>query len=348
MAWIGSSVGSLLVKGSLRTVILLGSLATALAAIGLGECHGHGADVLMGLYGVGLGMTMTAISLIRQQQAMNWGHAQSGTEMVRLNLLWAIGACAAPSLTVRALTVGAIRPLLFGLAFCFLLLAAWAATLGDVRLISVSVGEVDDAGFLRRVARVFRKVPLGLVLMTLLITGIEASAGGWLATYARRGGHTVVATIAAPTFFWAGLLLSRLFWSVSDKWMSRRMSQAQEVQASLVLMALASVALIASGAPMVVLGAAFCLGFGIGPTYPLLLAWALQFERGGAIFFLAGVGSACLPWLTGAISGAKGSLRVGLVVPMLGTMVMLGIALLGPIGAWAKGLEHGLRRLDTD
>ena len=144
MAWIGSSVGSLLVKGSLRTVILLGSLATALAAIGLGVCHGHGADVLMGLYGVGLGMTMTAISLIRQQQAMNWGHAQSGTEMVRLNLLWAIGACAAPSLTVRALTVGAIRPLLFGLAFCFLLLAVWAAMQADVRLVPVSAGELDD------------------------------------------------------------------------------------------------------------------------------------------------------------------------------------------------------------
>jgi fucose permease len=83
------------------------------------------------------------------------------------------------------------------------------------------------------------------------------------------------------------------------------------------------------------LAAAFALGFGIGPTYPLLLAWALDLHRGGTIFFLAGVGSACLPWLTGLVSAERASLRTGLVVPLLGTLVMLGVAVSRPLRRWS-------------
>ena len=67
-----------------------------------------------GVYGFGLGLSMTSISLIRQRQS-----GGSGTELVRLNLLWAVGACACPSLTIRALTTGNIRPMLCGLALLF-------------------------------------------------------------------------------------------------------------------------------------------------------------------------------------------------------------------------------------
>jgi fucose permease len=139
----------------------------------------------------------------------------------------------------------------------------------------------------------------------------------------------VADTIAAPTVFWAGLLLSRLFWSART-----RVSQAWVVRCSLGLMGAASILLVAGGSTPIMLIAAFCLGFGIGPTYPLLLAWALHFERGGTIFFLAGVGSACLPWLTGVVSNRFGSLRMGLLVPMSATLLMLGLAVARPIRHW--------------
>jgi FHS family glucose/mannose:H+ symporter-like MFS transporter len=323
MSFMGSSVGALLVRGSLRLRLLVGSLAIAIAAVGLGLCGGLRADAWMGLYGAGLGMTMTTISLMRQQQA-----ARTGVEMVRLNLLWAVGALVCPSLTVRALTAGVIQPLLFGLAACFGLLAAWALLQDDVRLLPALRNLRTAGGFWR----VFQAVPAGLIAMIFLITGIEASAGGWLATYARRGGHSVADTIAAPTFLWAGLLLSRMFWSMSHRWIS----EANIVRGSVGLMALGAVLLIAGGSGWTVLVAAFCLGVGIGPTYPLLLAWALHFERGGAIFFLAGLGSACLPWLTGVVSASRGSLRMGLAVPMVGCFVMLCVALLRPLSAWEK------------
>lgn len=317
MSFLGSSVGALLVRDSLRLRLALGSLAIAAGAVALGLCGAFGADAWMALYGAGLGMTMTTISLVRQQQAAN-----VGVEMVRLNLVWALGALVCPSLTVRALTAGIIEPLLFGLAICFGALAVWALFEEDVRLLP-AVQSVGASGG-------FWKVPLGLMVMIFLITGIEASAGGWLTTYARRGGRSVVDTIAAPTFLWAGLLVSRLFWSVRHRWIS----EANVVRGSVGLMALGAVLLIAGGAGWTVLLAAFCLGLGIGPTYPLLLAWALHFERGGAIFFLAGLGSAFLPWLTGVVSASRGSLRTGLAVPMAGCLVMLVIALTGPLSRW--------------
>ena len=179
---------------------------------------------------------------------------------------------------------------------------------------------------------IFRAVPLGLIVMTLLITGIEASAGGWLATFARRGGYGIAGAIAAPSCLWAGLLLSRLFWSVCSRWLTHDWT----VRGSVALMGGAAALLIASGSGLIMLVAAFCLGFGIGPTYPLLLAWALRFHRGGAIFFLAGVGSACLPWLTGFVSTQRHSLRVGLAVPMAATLVMVILSLVLPLGRWSR------------
>ena len=320
MAWIGSSLGSLLVRGALRTTLALGSFSIALSAAALSLCGVLSADLWMLLYGAGLGLAMTSISLMRQQQA-----ARVGQEMVRLNLLWAVGAFLCPSLTVRALTIGSIRPLLFSVAASFSLLAAYSLTLPALRLEPLAAG-----GY--RPWKVFARVPAAIILLTMLITGVEAAAGGWLATYANRDAHSVVATIAAPTCFWAGLLVSRLFWSFGERWFTPQTI----VRGSLALMAVASVLLVATTAGGLILTAAFALGFGIGPTYPLLLAWALDFDRGGAIFFLAGVGSSCLPWLTGLVSMHQGSLRLGLWVPLVGTLLMLVVALSSAIGKPAR------------
>jgi MFS transporter, FHS family, glucose/mannose:H+ symporter len=300
--------------------LLCGCTAVALGAIGLSLSAGRGADEWMALYGLGLGLTMTSMSLIRQQQTSG-----SGTELVRLNLLWAIGACACPSLTIRALTTGDIRPVLCSLALCFALLAAWTAFQTNLSIRAADTKHANPW-------TIFRSVPAGLIVMTLLITGIEASAGGWLATYARRGGYGIAETVAAPSCFWAGLLLSRLFWSVCDRWTTHDLT----VRGSVALMGGASILLIANGSGLRMLIAAFCLGFGIGPTYPLLLAWALRFHPSSAIFFLAGVGSACLPWLTGLISAQRHSLRAGLSVPMTATMIMVTLSLALPLELWSK------------
>jgi FHS family glucose/mannose:H+ symporter-like MFS transporter len=319
MAFIGSSLGALIVRGSLRKSLLFGSMAVAAGALGLVVCPAWASYLCIALYGLGLGLSMTSISLIRQRQS-----GGSGTVLVRLNLVWAVGACACPSLTVRALRDGDIRPVLSGVALCFVLLVAWTLFQPDLPV---------ESGLKKfRPWEIFRNVPIGLILMTLLVPGVEAAAGGWLTTYARRGGHGIAEAVAAPSCFWAGLLLSRLFWSVCHRWRSH----VWTVRASVALMGAASILLVASGNGLLILIASFCLGVGIGPVYPLLLAWALRFPQSNPIFFLAGVGASSLPWLTGLVSAERHSLRVGLAVPMAATMLLTAISLALPLSRWSS------------
>jgi FHS family glucose/mannose:H+ symporter-like MFS transporter len=328
MAWIGSSVGALLVAGSLRRALGFGSLAIALASFGLTVCNSRFADPTMLLYGLGLGAAMTSISLMRQQQSID-----SGRELVRLNLLWAVGACACPSLTIHTLTTGDLRPILYGLAFVFALLAAWCA---GQRFLQGRQHQPPPSISPRNVFRdglsVFRVVPFGLVVLVMFITGVEASGGAWIATYANRGGDPLAQIVAAPTCLWGGLLLSRLLWS----FFARGVNSNRIVRASLLLMGAASVLLLASRHGWPFLLAAAALGFGIGPTYPLLLALALRRYRGGSIFFLAGVGSACLPWLTGMVSTRSGSLHTGFIVPAAATLVMIALSFTLPLTQWSR------------
>ncbi len=321
-AWVGSALGSLAVRGSLRTMLMLGSMLIVCAALCIAYSEDYGANAWLGLYGFGLGMTMTATSLTRQQQVVTAG-GSTGTEMVRLNSTWAAGACICPVLTARALALGSIRPLLFGLAIFFTMLAVWAASQADLRTTSVAKSLPWS---------VLKTTPRGLICMVFFATGIEAATGGWLTTYTRRGGDSVAATVAALTCFWAGLMVSRIFWSVFDRWLTHD----YVVRLSVGLMVISSTLLVAAGRGPVLALAAFLLGFGIGPAYPLLLAWALRFQRAGSIFFVAGVGSASLPWLMGVVSARTGSLRIGFVVPMIGATIMLTLSLVLPLVAWSR------------
>src|ERR1700692_1877243 len=59
LAWFGSSVGALLVRGSLRTVLTAGSALVAASALGLSGLPAGYFKGLFLMYGVGLGVTMT-------------------------------------------------------------------------------------------------------------------------------------------------------------------------------------------------------------------------------------------------------------------------------------------------
>ena len=321
-AWVGSALGSLVVRGSLRTTLTLGSALVACAAVCIAFLDGHGANACLALYGFGLGITMTSISLTRQQQVVKAGRS-TGTEMVRLNSAWAAGAVLCPALTARVLSHGSIRPLLLCLVIFFAVLAAWSALQSDMHASVVAKSLPWSA---------LKSIPPGLVCMIFLATGVEAATGGWLSTYTRRGGDSVAATIAALACFWAGLMASRIFWSVFDRWLTHD----YVVRLSVGLMVLSSALLFRVHAGSIPAIAAFLLGFGIGPCYPLLLAWALRFQRAGSIFFIAGVGAASLPWLMGVLSARTGSLRIGFVVPIIGAVIMLTLSLLLPLRLWSR------------
>jgi len=163
--------------------------------------------------------------------------------------------------------------------------------------------------------------------------------GAWIAAYVQRTQQTISTTVTAGSCFWIGLMVSR---SLSSLLLKVRRLEGIILYQSLATVVAGTVLLIATTSRWGILPGVFIVGFGLGPVYPLLLAIALQYSENTPIFFVAGLGSAFLPWLTGIVSSATSSLRLGLLVPVSASVLMLGLGLrvAGMSGRVAPGLPR--------
>jgi FHS family glucose/mannose:H+ symporter-like MFS transporter len=82
-----------------------------------------------------------------------------------------------------------------------------------------------------------------------------------------------------------------------------------------------------SRSPVAIILCAGVIGLALGPIYPLLLAKALTLMKDSPdakwVFSISGLGAAVLPWVTGKISAHNGSLRIGLLVPVVALATMM-------------------------
>jgi len=307
--FLGSMCGAVVSRGSLPGSIARGCGAVALGAILLAVASRVTAFAAMALLGLGLGIVMTSVSVLVSRRYA----ADRAAHITRLNLLWALGACFGPGLELRGAAIWGAPWMLYAVAGLFVVLSL--LVLGLVEHVEA---EAVSAGM--HWWQQLRRTPAALLLLAPLATGIESAAGGWLATYARRSGGTLDATIGAVTCFWAGLLLSRLVQS------NRRVAATSGkplLRLNPWLMSVALALLVAANGGAMVLVAALLLGLGIGPMYPAVLAQVLHRGEGGnAVFVAAGIGASVLPLLTGLVSGRTGSLRLGLCVPLVAALVM--------------------------
>ena len=311
----GSALGALTLARRLKHSVILGFTLVAIAAAGWGSTR-----ALIGgfgfLWGLGLGMAMTGISLMYQRSG-----GEEAVHLVRLNLLWALGACLCPVLMTHALRASSPQSVFLAAATAFAALALAMTGIQPYARRAEPPASPRTRGAMRA-GLGLGGVPASLILVTVLSTGIEASGGAWLATYAERSRDGVHGMVAAPTCLWAGLLASRVLGSIPGG--ERRLQQA--FRGLLALVAVAALGLlIRSSAALLV--SAFLLGFGLGPIYPSLLARVIRYRQTGSIFFLAGTASALMPWLTGAVSSRFASLRSGLSVLVAGALVLLVVGL---------------------
>jgi len=302
--FIGSTTGALVSRGSLPRSIARGCLAAAAgAALLAGASRGY-AFAAIPLYGLGLGIVMTSVSLLQSRRH----ESERAAQMARLNLTWAIGACLGPALELRGAASWGTPAVLLAVAAFFGVLAG---------LVLVAVPHVDAVKAIASAART-RKPMIVLLLMVPLATGVESAAGGWLATYSKRSGETLGEVIGVATCFWVGMLVSRLI--QSHRHIATASVLSMFVVGPWVMSAAVGVLLISSGG-MLMFGGALLLGLAMGPMYPLLLALALRRgEAGNMVFVAAGCGASLLPLLTGLVSGWTGSLRAGLGVPLVGAV----------------------------
>ncbi len=315
LGWFGSSIGALMVRPSRSRSVAIGSLLLAAGALGMGWATRWTCFVWMPLYGIGLGMTMTSVSLLQATR-----HAdRRGAELNRLNLVWAIGAAACPSLAVHSLRISSARTIFSALGLFFLGIAAWTWFCERDPLPSALTPVIDSQSRKIRWSNL-TLWPLALVVAVLLPSGIEASMGAWIAAYIQRSQHTLLITVAAGSCFWAGLMFSRTIGSIV---LARFHHERWVIRLCIVTIVLGLTLLLASTASLPVLVGIFLVGFGLGPVYPLLLAMALPYSENTLIFFVAGLGASIVPWLTGIVSTAAGSLKIGLIVPLLVAILLM-------------------------
>jgi FHS family glucose/mannose:H+ symporter-like MFS transporter len=305
---IGSAIGSLVVGGILRRLILRSSAMLCLSALALAFWP-HWLAIFCFLWGFGLGMLMTSITLTMRSLTVT-----PMTELVRLNLLWAAGAFICPVMMTHALRVNRPDGVLSGFALFF---ALYTLALGFAETPGAAVPAMSFR--LEDLTASLRQVPFALLLAMALAPGIESAAGAWLATYAARTHHMLSLTVRAPTYLWLGLLTSRAL---------AFLPRAEEILRRsfvplLLCVAASALTLSASHGQDALLLAAGGIGFGLGPLYPILLARVLDYSPSGAVFFLAGVAAAILPWLTGLVSYATGSLQMGLALPAAASVLLL-------------------------
>jgi fucose permease len=130
-----------------------------------------------------------------------------------------------------------------------------------------------------------------------------------------------------PMFFWAGLLSGRAISAL----ILTRVKETSLVIAGLLLSATGTTwLLLAATRSQVILGVVLA-GFGLAGVYPIFISWLSKWygERarrlGGLMFSLAALGGATMPWMVGFISQHSNSLRVGLLIPLVGCIAMIAL-----------------------
>ncbi|MCI0622075.1 MAG: MFS transporter [Acidobacteria bacterium] len=321
MAQFVGSMGGVLVSGlrpqrqGYRTALIsgYGLMAAGTSVLGLG-----GWRLALGAvfcYGLGLGLTIPTTNLLVAEANPD----RRGAALNLLNLCWGIGAIGYPpmvALSQAATQVSAVLHILAAtLALTSLLLLRMCQVPTSNRAVSPDQLPSDIWT---------QKWVWALGAMFFLYVGSETVLGGWVATYAHRVEDPSNLWILAPSFFWGALLAGRALAPV----ILRHVTDSQLLFASLLLATLGATALLAANTAAGIAASAFLAGLGLAAVFPA--AVALLSERfgmlaprvGSLMFLLGGLGGAVLPWSVGFLATYFSSLKIALVVPLLGCVAM--------------------------
>jgi MFS transporter, FHS family, glucose/mannose:H+ symporter len=314
-SWIVPHAGS-------RMPLMLGFGTMALGVGSLG--FGSSAFGLVSTFcmGTGLGLVIPTTNLLVAE--LNAKRRAAALNVV--NFSWGIGAVTSPALVALS------QPLHRTTWMQFIIAAALVALVLRLKLFDFPSAAGDKASTkVRTDSRVWRSpyVPL-LAALFFLYVGSESSVGGWVAAYAQRVMANPGSTWAAmPSFFWAALLLGRALAPAA----LRRVAEEHVARSGLILAALGIILLLISRSGWALAVSSGLAGLGFSSVYPIVIAALshkfgdLAARVGGLTFTLAGLGGATLPLLVGYLSTHYASLRVGLVVPLVGCAMMLALHL---------------------
>jgi MFS transporter, FHS family, glucose/mannose:H+ symporter len=275
------------------------------------------------VFGLGYGLITPGTNLF----VAELGGAKSASLLNQLNFAWGAGAMICSPLIALALKRDRLGILLAGTAVFGAVLV--------LGLLLVSFGVQTHENDLNTTGAVSPAIGLGITIalaaMFFIYVAMENGVGIWSAEYAKRLANGITGmTTLAPMFFYAGLTSGR----AAAPLFLRHLAERKIVLGALSLAAAATALLIASRSLPIATAAVFLAGLGCASVYPIFIAWLSRWygaaakKIGGILFALASLGGSAGPGLIGAVSKYSGSLRVGLLVPLAGAIVLIALVLL--------------------
>lgn len=308
----GSSSGALFVRRRFTRTLAIGYLLIPAAGVMLISDPRLLGMPAIAVYGLGLGMAMTSTSMLVGRMYPG----RRGAALSFLNFCWSIGSTVCP--LVIAELHGHVTAAGLGVAVAII-----AGPFAVLPLLGRFEAPVNPSG---------PKLTLDTAITTVVLfaiagffyVGIESAVGNWMTTYGLRvvaWSFTNSSLVTAS--FWGALLAGR---GVAPA-ILYRVSDSQLFKASVFSLIVGLFLLVSAHSGWVLLAGAVWTGFSLGPIYPLVLA--IFMERAGEskhtgwIFTVSGFGGAILPWVTGVVSSAAHSLRIGLTVSIAGAFVLV-------------------------
>ena len=280
--------------------------------------------VCIAAYGAGIGLAVPAANLLVAEV----NPRQRSSKLNVLNFCWSLGAVACPFLVAAAAKSQRVPMLLAGVAAFSLLVAIAIAAMPSYIVEPAVVADQAAKGG----SRIHWKQPALIVLATLFFVyvGTENGFGLWVASYAKSlGSLTPTMSLMSPSFFYAALLLGR--------WLAplllRTIDEVKLVQAGLLMASAGMAVLVLSHGLSGVVTSACLAGLGLSSVYPITIAllsreFGASASRVGSLMFtMANLGGSSMPWLVGVSSTQMGTLKAGLAVPLIGSIVMYGLYL---------------------
>jgi MFS transporter, FHS family, glucose/mannose:H+ symporter len=315
----GFLVSRLGFRFAMKAGLLLAGAAVALLLTGP-ELLGI---ICIAAYGAGLGLAVPAANLLVAE--VNPERRSSALNI--LNFCWSTGSVACPFL-VAAAAKNFHLPLMLGLVAGFMLLvAAGIAFMPDSIVEPVVRGNRDDSNATGDFLGIEWRNPAlpSLGALFFVYVGTENGCGGWIASYSKSlGSMSPAMSTMTPSFFYAALMLGRWIAPL----MLRILNEVRLAQGGLVMACGGmSILVLSRSLPGVVTGAALA-GLGLSCVYPISISllsreFGPAASRAGSLMFtLANLGGGSVPWLVGVSSSQFGSLKAGLALPLIGTVVM--------------------------
>ncbi len=317
--FIGAFFGGVTTSRRLWRSLIRGSAAAAFGFFLLALCVRRQAPApwdaaaLLPL-GFGVGQMLTSLNLLASRRFA--AHRGAGLSLV--NFSWSLGAVLAPFVLGTLLLSFSLGTLLGSVAVLFALALGTALWNGRSSWSSDGAPSAAAAG-----TRLPLKSFVYFASLLLLYGGVETSLSGWITTFGTRYGSGALRSSAlGATALWIGITAGRALSSVVLRAVRERTLLIGALMSAAVLTAALSQA--HGSAAIIALSA--LLGLSLAPWFPLVLSAMLgegaAAAQVGTIIAVSGLGAAALPLLVGQISRASGSLRIALLVPLCGLIVL--------------------------